>query len=43
MSLLCKILGHKYHYDTFTPDGGYEQGVSGVVRVTGTDVRVETN
>jgi len=40
--LWCHIFGHKFHIDSFVPDGGYERGVSGIIRDTGTTVRKET-
>jgi hypothetical protein len=40
--LFCKIFGHKFHIDSFLPDGGYERGVSGIIRGTGTTVCKET-
>lgn len=40
--LFCKIFGHRFHIDSFVPDGGYERGVSGIVIDTGVTLRKET-
>jgi hypothetical protein len=40
--LWCRIFGHKFYIDYFVPDGGYERGVSGIIRDTGTTVRKKT-
>jgi hypothetical protein len=41
MNLSCKLFGHKFYTEEFILDGGFEVGVSGLPRATGSFIKRE--